>query len=1469
MARLFTIALLALAVFAARDFSRTATRHPLKAHADIVNPKKTKSVENRAEAVEERLRFDFDMLKDPATGEIPEGIRQLELAQAYRAPLMETNTRNAFVSVRSRGPVNLGGRTRAMAFDVRYNGTTNKIILAGGVSGGVFRSDNGGLSWTKVSSQNEIHNVTALAQDPRPGFQDIWYYATGEQSGNSASLGTPYHGQGIWKSTDNGLTWTLLGNSNTGALESFDNCVDFCSKLVVNPANGHVYAAVSGEIIRSTNQGSSWSSVLGPTCFTNGGTTDIVCSSSGQLYAAFAGIHAAADDGVWTSASGGAGTWTRIANSGAVAGWNASGGYGRCVLALAPSNQNKLFALYDNGFVSSCTGVEGIEADLFVYDATTGIWTDLSTNLPNEAGCLDGNDPFAVQGGYDLVVAVKPDDENTVFVGGTNLYRSTTGFTTAGATTRIGGYVSSASYANYTNHHADIHCLVFEPGNPSVMCSGTDGGIHRADITAATPSWTSLNNKYLTYQYYHVAIDPATGSNYVIGGLQDNGTKQSASGSYHSGLGSGDGVAVGIATPYLRYYGSQRGSIVREGTNIKPTGSGSGIFVTYFYLDPDNTSILYYASNDALYRTINAPAVTTATWTNMTGIATALTSNIRAMAATRSSGYNASNAARKLYIGTSGGQLYRLNDPAYAAAATAPVNITPGTAGAGVVSGISVNPNDDREILVTYSNYGINSVYHTTNADNAAPTWTNVEGNISLPSFRSCAIMIDGGTTYYVVGTSVGMYCTTTLNGAATVWNRIGAQNLGYAVVSSMALRPADNTLLAGTHGNGMFMVSPPRAPEIQFAAASSSSLEGGPLTEPGCRRYRDYDIPVTISGVPVGAATLTITPAGSAAEGRDYDILNPGKQLIFPDGSGETQNLLLRVYDDSQNELNETITFTYTLSGATNAVAAGVNQSHTHTLKSDDPDPATSVLVYKEDFEGDLVLGGLGGSNWAAGSFSGTSGQWIIGSQGSLSGNKCAYFSRNGDVFAYNPLSTRDVVLQSAPINATGLSGLTLSFDFKAEGENAADYGRLVYSLNGVNYFTIEGSTTTPYVNQAVATTRSVALPALLDNTTFYLGWRWIHNNNGVGATPFAIDNVVVTSSTRAVETQLNATDEEYLGPFQTAAFYEGGELIAVIENTSAHNYGCTSVTVNRAGTGVAEFWNATGDANDLAAKTVLVTPEFNNPAGSYNVTLYYSQAEVNGWQTATGKTWATDAKMVKSPGAIANVTPANPYPDGSIDVVNGTKGAFATTDSYIQASFTNGFSGFGVGDPGAAPPTLPVEWLSVRAKAEKQQVIVEWQTAEELNNDYYEVERMGSAGSFEAIGQVASRGNSVSPQGYRFYDRQPMAGRNVYRIRQVDSDGRFSYSSSVEAFADGIALFSVAPSPFGSQLGLRYAGQAAQQATFRLYTYEGRQVLSHEWTASPGSSEMLDTEHLAPGIYLYELRSGGQVQKGKLVKR
>ncbi|WP_108804620.1 T9SS type A sorting domain-containing protein [Aquimarina sp. Aq107] len=763
--------------------------------------KKKKTMEERRRFTEERWKHEFNLQVNPSTGKIPQDEKQKEalFARDMMSKSLSKNAKQASnATFISRGPSNLGGRTRSLVID-RTDATSNTII-AGGVSSGVFRTTDGGTSWTKVSSNNEIHNVTTIAQDPRSGFENIWYYGTGESQGNSASAsGATFLGQGIWQSTDSGLTWNQLP-STASVQEESDSPFDFMYKIAVHPITGDLYAGAGGAIRRF--DGSTWTVELD-----SGGNffSDLAITSTGIVYAAFSGNSATAN-GVWQSPTG-VGSYARIGSNTAPG----FGSNGRIVLAVAPSNEDVVYAFH------SSSGA--FEAGLWQWNDSSDSWVDRTSTMPDEpdpdpgnpdtVADLAGNDPIAIQGGYDLVVNVKPDNENFVVIGGTNAYKIED-ITTDPMFVRIGGYISNQSYGLYNlgggdSHHPDIHALEFDPNNPDILFSGTDGGIHRADATPAVVAWTSLNNNYQTYQYYHVATDPEATSNIVIGGAQDNGTTAGGFASSPdlttmSSQFGGDGVAVAISrdnacVPF--FLGVQNGRIFRDcpdGGEITPTGSGSQ-FVTYFYMDPSNNNALYYAGRDVLYRTDASSAVTSATWTNLGAVRSG--ENIRQMGA--SSGAYTTDSY--LLIGLDSGSLFKLNDPLNRTLSSLR-NVTP-TGASGVVSGIAIHPSNNDIAMVTYSNYGVTNIFVTTDATASRPTWTVAERNLDAFSIRSAAITEVGGEIRYFVGTARGLYSST--DPVNEDWEIEAPNQIGFAVVSALAYKPSNNKLLIGTHGNGMY----------------------------------------------------------------------------------------------------------------------------------------------------------------------------------------------------------------------------------------------------------------------------------------------------------------------------------------------------------------------------------------------------------------------------------------------------------------------------------------------------------------------------------------------------------------------------------------------------------------------------------------------------------------------------------------
>jgi len=703
---------------------------------------------------------------------------------------------------------------------------SGNTILAGGVSGGVFRTEDGGATWTKVSPNQEVYSVTTIVQDPRSGHELTWYYGTGEGIGNSASLpGTLYAGQGIWQSDDGGLNWTQM--TGTSSTEPLNNRFDLVFDLAVHPLTGDLYAAILGQIIRFN--GSTWipeKTDSGP-AFSNR-ATDIEIATDGRVYAAFSGKCDASVEGVHTRDPG-TGIWSKITSAGSNPDFTPENdlndddvnGIGRIVLALAPNNQDKLYILFDNGLISHCAAPL-IEAEFWMWNQSNSTFTNYSSKLPDETGCSDGNDPFAVQGGYDLVVKVKPDSDNFVVIGGTNVYKIAD-ITTDPTFLRIGGYASASGPAKYPNHHPDIHALVFDPIDSKILFTGTDGGVHKTtdvtvDVTITPVSWTDLNNNYQTLQYYFVAIDPLAGEDRFIGGTQDNGTTAGGT-SYGMPdavtqviIKTGDGFSVGISRDnncVPLFYSLYDGRIFRNcpnGGEITPNGTTSE-FVTLFHLDPASNNAIYYASQGTLLRTTNSSGVTSNTWEGL-GDTSLLGDNDYFQAFSTSWGtYDDLNSY--LLMGGDEGHIYRLDDPQNAVRDLSDaIDITPAEAtiagypNFSVVTGLAVHPTNNNIILATYANYGTKSIFLTT--DKGA-SWTLVERNLSAHSIRSAAIVEDNGETRYFVGTARGLYSSPDPTPSGSDWELESPNDIGFALVSDLKYRPSDHKLLIGTHGNGIY----------------------------------------------------------------------------------------------------------------------------------------------------------------------------------------------------------------------------------------------------------------------------------------------------------------------------------------------------------------------------------------------------------------------------------------------------------------------------------------------------------------------------------------------------------------------------------------------------------------------------------------------------------------------------------------
>ena len=795
-----------------------------------------------------RAYFEWLRLNDPSTGRIPRGIRERELRFAKSLPTREFLAFHKQDSVQltwiSRGPTRIGGRTRALGID-RSN---PNILNAGGVSGGMWHSENDGRTWVKTTRPDQHHSVTTLIQDPRPGQSMVWYYGSGELIGNSAQApSAAYLGSGLYKSVDNGRSWSQVGFTLADEAPDFNVTYDAFYNLAIDPSNTdepELYAATFGLIYKTTNDGVDRERRLVEDSDTPAFSTftDVAVTPDGVVYAALSS--GGAMGGLWRSTDGD--EFVDITPGGFPSVFN------RIVIDIAPSDPNIVY------FIGETPGAGTSDHSLWRYSylsgdgsGSGGSWTDLSSNLPSDDTFpIADNFPedlgaFDSQGGYDLIVAVKPDDPNVVFIGGTNLYRSNDGFTSADNTFWIGGYHPQRFI--YPNHHPDLHAVEFYPGNPNRMLTADDGGIHRTEnnmarITSVTPvQWEGLNTGYRTTQFYSVAIDEsATDDHVIVGGMQDNGTaftnENTGATPWIGDILGGDGAFADISHGKEHYYVSAQnaqifrmeltaGGGIESSARVDPPEDdfGMGLFVTPFHLDPNDQARMYLGGGAGIWRNDNLLAIpddnqdeTSINWVKLadTGasgdVVTAVTPSATSETSTR------------LYYATirtsasgSESRIFRLEGAD--SGSPTPVEITQEASGelvgmpAGAyVSSIAVHPNDPDVSMITFSNYNVRSVFYT---NDAGATWSDVSGNLedspdgsgNGPSVRWAEILPVTDGVMYFAATSTGLYSTTSLNGEDTVWLQEGASTIGNIVVDMLDSRQTDKLVVAATHGNGIY----------------------------------------------------------------------------------------------------------------------------------------------------------------------------------------------------------------------------------------------------------------------------------------------------------------------------------------------------------------------------------------------------------------------------------------------------------------------------------------------------------------------------------------------------------------------------------------------------------------------------------------------------------------------------------------
>ncbi|OJJ21265.1 hypothetical protein BKI52_11920 [marine bacterium AO1-C] len=846
----------------------------------------------------EKLEYNKKMFANPTTGlTVP---RDQEVAFSLYLDQIAKRSRSASQNLipvenwKQRGPFNVGGRTRALAIDRNDENT----IFAGGVSGGMWRSTDGGATWNKVTGVSEIQSVMDIYQDPTN--TNVWYYVTGEIVGNSASaFGASFTGNGVYKSTDNGLTWIVLPSTTTADVTTFNNEFQYNFRVRVHPTNGDVYVAGFGGIKRSTDGGATWTTVLPGA---GAAYTDIELSATGVFYATIQS-GATPNAGIFRSTDGT--TWTNITPAGLAP------NFVRVVLDIAQTDENIVY------FFAATAGAGVSDHSLFRYDYTAGegngdgtlgnggAWTDLTANLPVFGGSV-GN---LGQANYNQYIKIKPDDANVIFLGSLNIYRSTNGFADASTNAWIGGYSPLNNVSLYTNHHPDNHAMVFYPSNPNRVITGHDGGLSLTedilanDTTGVEPvAWSSLNNGYNTTQPYAIAIDEVTANdNRIIAGFQDNATWITTSKnsdaiwqSIESGDGSYNAIEPGTG---IRYVSSQRGRTLRQeegdSTNafifVTPLDAQFFLFINPYVLDRTNYKRMYFLADGGVYRNPDLenktsfgnfadgrPIFAYTNWERLDS--TFLGVNFF------TSALDVATDGTLYYGKAGGGEIYKVPGAATGQPGTVDIFTGKGLPN-GAVSSITADPVDSSTVYATFSNYGIPSIFYTTNGGDS---WTDISGNLEQnpdgsgngPSVRWMTVhRPDAGAPIYFVGTSIGLFSTTRLDGANTVWTREGGDVIGNVVTVMVRSRASDGLVAVATHGNGVFSANLVNVPceNAQNLDVTNITLNSATLNWDAVYTAQSYDVRYKLT-----ADSVWTTQNGVTGTSLDLSGLTSGCQYEF-----------------------------------------------------------------------------------------------------------------------------------------------------------------------------------------------------------------------------------------------------------------------------------------------------------------------------------------------------------------------------------------------------------------------------------------------------------------------------------------------------------------------------------------------------------------------------------------------------------
>jgi len=733
-------------------------------------------------------QFRYDMIKGKADIILPT-VRQKAIEYSKKNMIDNSLKKSESISAWTPlGPGNIGGRIRSIII----RPTNSNHILVGGVSGGIWKTIDGGANWIAKNDDGSPIAIGCMVNDG-----DVVYAGTGEGWGNADAV----YGGGIWKSTDFGENWNLLTSTLSNSGWDFKNV-----KQLTKDPSGNIYAVTkaynykggagiyyaNGGLWMSSDDGENWEKINKVSTNYYNGTAVVSISSSNILFATYAG-------GIFRTINGGA-DWTKMTSILPIS------NFGRIEMTQDPNTANIVYAVFHDNRSSSLPGYDGL---INIYKSTDGGVTWTALTKPGPLASVSNRSYLNTQGWYNNVIAIDPHNSNNIYIGGVETMKSTDGGSSWSQMTVWHPYYQTPRYSgNPPYAHADHHAIVFDPNTANVIYLGNDGGIFKS--TDAGASWTDLNNGLEITQYYGGAVS-ASGSVYM-GGTQDNGHhKYDGSGTDWTEVKGGDGGYAAIdqsnsMIAYEEYVYLDISKTTNGGNNWSDCQTGltdaqdgnTCLFISPFSMNPDNSSVLV-AGSDNVWLTNNSAG----SWTSSSST---LSSGAKVSAVTA----DGSTSPYLGFAGTTDGKVFKCTSMTGSGDSWS--DISPHGNNGAYVRRITVDPNDNQKIYACYSGYnntaGQQHIYYSSNQ---GTNWSDI--STSLPDVPVHSLVIDpnDGQKLYI-GTETGVYQTLD---RGTNWTKAGSGMPDYVPVDELVLQSSTNKLFAFTHGRSVFVTTTPVPVEL------------------------------------------------------------------------------------------------------------------------------------------------------------------------------------------------------------------------------------------------------------------------------------------------------------------------------------------------------------------------------------------------------------------------------------------------------------------------------------------------------------------------------------------------------------------------------------------------------------------------------------------------------------------------------